>query len=115
MELPDIPGIRLSPEALAALVTQVPDHLHEGIVLWFEQCISTGSFLSAVIQNDLKGAFAQADHINRHRLFDIVQWFYWHAPGGTWGSINRFDAWSARGADWREHRDAVTRPLPTET
>ena len=44
-------------------------------MLYIERGIATGSFLQAVLCNDLKMSFANADHINQYRMFDIVNFY----------------------------------------
>lgn len=67
--------------------------LVDGIKNYYEFGIPPGDFLTAVICNDLREACARADHVNRHLLFEIIQWFYWEAPAGTWGSKEVFAKW----------------------
>jgi hypothetical protein len=73
--------------------SKLPGHIQGGVQRYIEKRIEPGSFLSAVICNDLREACAYADDINRHRLFDIVSWFYCEAPGNCWGSPEKFLAW----------------------
>ena len=40
-----------------------------------------------------------ADDENKYLLFNYVMYFYNHAPIGSWGSPDCFDAWVARGGD----------------
>lgn len=65
-----------------------------GLKLYFEQGILPGSFLQAVICNDLRGACSQADAINQQYLFRIVSWFYMEAPARSWGSPEHIFEWS---------------------
>jgi hypothetical protein len=76
---------KLDAEAQAALIFLVPEHTQGGIRRYFEDRIPPGDFLIAVIENDLKGAFARADETNKAALESILQWFRWHPPAGTWG------------------------------
>ena len=75
----------------------LPPSLVEGTKLYIEHGILPGSFLRAVISNDLKETFAQADHINRHRVFDIVKWWYQEAPMPCWGSPEKMEEWAEKG------------------
>ena len=54
-----------------------------------------GSFLTAVLCNDLREAFACADDENAAAMRDWVRFFYNCAPAGCWGSPDRFQAWMA--------------------
>lgn len=76
----------------------VPDHMVGGIERYIEQRVPPGSFLSAVICNDLKQAVAKADDINMNLLPQYVKFFYNCAPSPCWGSPERMDAWLAGAA-----------------
>ena len=71
--------------------------LVQGLRLYFENGIEPGSFLSAVLCNDLKEACGRADRFNRHLLFEIVYWLHNDAPAGTWGSPQAFELVLAHG------------------
>jgi hypothetical protein len=48
--------------------------------------ISPGSFLKAVLENDLKRSFETADFINRARMAEIVEFVYKIVPFDLCGS-----------------------------
>jgi len=73
----------------------IPEHMRSGVKLYLEKGIAPGRFMTAVICNDLKNAFGQADKINRERLFDIVTFFYNYVPGNAWGSPEKMKGWIA--------------------
>jgi hypothetical protein len=73
----------------------LPGHIRKSVKFYLEEGILPGSFLRAVICNDLKEAFAQADTVNRERLFDIVTFFYNYMPGNSWGSPEKMKKWIA--------------------
>jgi hypothetical protein len=75
----------------------MPALLRPGTKLYIEQGILPGRFLRAVISNDLKESFAQADDINRLRMFEIVSWWYNEAPGPCWGSEEVMMNWRESG------------------
>lgn len=78
----------------------LPEHMRDGARLYIEYGVEPGSFMSAVICNDLREAMGRADSINRERLFDIVCWFHNEAPSMSWGSREKMRAWvSAREAE----------------
>ena len=80
--------------------TIIPEHMRDAAKNYIERRIPPGSFLTAVICNDLFGAFGRADEINRDAMFDWVCFFYNEAPSACWGSPAVMDAWvSARGDD----------------
>jgi hypothetical protein len=56
-----------------------------------------GSFLQAVLSNDLKTACERADHINRYHLFDYILFLANNAPAIAWGSPDAYDYWTGVG------------------
>ena len=58
--------------------------------------IPTGSFLHAVLSNDLTMACMKADDYNRHRLFEIVNYIYNNIPSISWGSPEKVNNWLKR-------------------
>lgn len=73
----------------------IPKHMTGAVKQYIEDGIPPGSFLTAVICNDLKEAVGRADHINIQALPNIVSWFYINAPRECWGSPEKFEAWIA--------------------
>lgn len=76
--------------------TDVPRHIRGSLWRWATQGIPPGSFLQAVLRNDLRAACERADEINRVRLYDIVAWLYNSAPAECWGSPDKVEAWLSR-------------------
>ncbi len=60
----------------------LPQSLRHGFALWYLFGAPAGSFLQAVIENDLTETFGAADVKNLNRLHTIVAWFYNHADTG---------------------------------
>jgi hypothetical protein len=52
-----------------------------------------GAFTQAVLENDLYRAAACADYNNKTHLVDLVQWVYFNAPQGSFGSRELVEAW----------------------
>jgi len=102
--------IKLRDDAITAAHELLPTHMVEGVIAYFEQGIPPGDFLKAVLANDLVGAFAHADSINKLRIGDFIQWLYWHPPGRPfgWGSYEAVDKWVAEAAEERRNADAST-------
>ena len=73
----------------------IPAHMMTAIEDYVENGIEPGSFLTAVICNDLRGAVGHADAENKGLLGEYVQYFHNEAPGACWGSKARMDAWIA--------------------
>ena len=86
--------MELSNESKQALFRHgIPSYMHEGIIGYYENGWKPGSFLSAIINNDLKEAFTHADDTNKHCIKNYIMWFYAYAPSGTWGYPNAVDIW----------------------
>lgn len=66
--------------------------------------VMPGSFLQALLSNDLKGTFFRADSDNVRIVDKYLMLLYNHAPGGSWGSEKNFTAWVNRGG-WLGHRE----------
>jgi hypothetical protein len=79
---------------------RVPQHMQDGIAAYIKDGVPQGGFLTAVLTNNLKGACGAADEINRHHIWDIVNYLYNCAPYPCWGSQEKHDAWIA------QHREA---------
>jgi len=81
----------------AALLREsdVPTHLHDGLIGYLAFGYPPGSFLLAVLMNDLRGAFAYADDQSASSLQGLVRWLYRHAPADAWGSLDYVDQWIA--------------------
>ncbi len=77
--------------------SKLPSHMQDGARLYIEKGIPGGSFFTAVVCNDLMEAFRRADDINSARMKEWVQFFYWEAPSGCWGSKEHHDQWVSNG------------------
>jgi len=73
--------------------SSVPGHMHAKIVAYIVEHREQGSFLMAVVANNLKGAVAFADDINKPMLPAFVEFFYNHAPSQCWGSPEKVHEW----------------------
>jgi hypothetical protein len=65
---------------------KIPDYTLEALQRYFEYGLPPGSFLTAVLQNDLMGALAKADEYNKEALQDICSLVYWEFPEQAYGS-----------------------------
>lgn len=72
---------------------KVPDHLHDGIVAYIVDGIIPGGFFTAVVCNDLRGAFERADQISINYMKAILTYMYCYAPSTCWGSVERMVKW----------------------
>ncbi len=74
----------------------VPPNLHGGIVHYILHRIGTGSFLGAVLCNDLTEAVLRADPITLRGIGQLVRWLHFNAPGDCWGTPEKVRAWLGR-------------------
>jgi hypothetical protein len=77
------------------LRSRVPPHTIGGIDRYVEHHIEPGSFLRAVLENNLREALGRADSTNRFALFDIVTYLYNCVPHNCWGDAKRVEEWLA--------------------
>lgn len=65
----------------------------DSLMRYKEHKIPTGSFLEAVLSNDLFKAVGKADQYSRANLFAIVNYIYNEMPGNCWGSREIVNEW----------------------
>jgi len=87
------PDPTTDPAAWEADTAYVPRELLEGLDRYFNQRIPTGSFLRAVLQNDLRTAVATAHPQSMRALAAVVRVIDYHAPEEAWGSPEAVEAW----------------------
>ena len=71
----------------------VPAHLHDGLIHYVVNHFPPGSFLQAVLANDLREACQRADRECQAHLWDIVNFLHNACPSGCWGSPAVVRAW----------------------
>lgn len=76
---------------------RLPHHMRDAMQRYVEHGIAPGSFLTAVLSNDLMGAMGRADDINRASLYDYAVFLRSNAPIGCWGSPQHVEDWIAEG------------------
>ncbi len=74
----------------------VPAHMWGAVERYYLHGIEPGSFLAAVLSNDLFDAFGRADDENAARMQDLVRFFYNYTPRGSYGSRELYRAWLAQ-------------------
>lgn len=73
----------------------LPEHMHGAVERYLFHRIEPGSFLCAVLENNLKEAVARADSINRAALSDIVIFITNGLPSVCHGNPTKVAAWLA--------------------
>ena len=71
----------------------IPERMMEGIKRYLAYGIPSGSFLTAIIQNNLSQAYQQADSENLRNIPAYVAYFYNECPMRCWGSPKKMTAW----------------------
>lgn len=76
-------------------INTIPPLVKEAIDTWAtgEQYWPPGSFVRAVLENDLRMAVAHADPFSRATLSAIVTYCEEALPSGSWGSPEKARAW----------------------
>ena len=76
---------------------RVIQHMRSGARLYIEEGIPPGSFLTAMLENNLSEAAMRADETNAKRLPDFADWMMWDIPSRAWGSKQEVEDWIAQG------------------
>lgn len=79
----------------------------DAIDLYVKQGIPTGSFLAAVLCNDLMEAMGRADMGNRSSLFEICTYIYNETPSSCHGSPQRVREWLEYKSKERHAKEVV--------
>lgn len=69
----------------------------EGLVNYLFYGLHPGSFLTAVVENDLVHACGKADHANQKLLVTYAGILYNDFPMGAWGSKEKVGQWIDKG------------------
>ena len=75
----------------------IPEATMGALERYVEHGIPTGSFLRAVLKNDLFDAMGRADIINQHAIHAICMYIYNKIPSTAWGNEERVSAWIESG------------------
>lgn len=73
--------------------TNIPDHMLAALKRYLEHRIQPGSFLTAVLSNDLTEAVGRADDINIYLLPAYVRYCHNEIPSVCWSNPGRVRAW----------------------
>jgi len=71
----------------------IPEHMRPGVKRYLENGRRPGSFLTAVLENNLVESFARADNINQSQMLVWVNFLYNEMPMASWGSKEKVKAW----------------------
>ena len=73
-------------------MASLEDHIG-AIERFVEHGIEPGSCTRAILENNLRDAFARADEETREIMFYIVSYCYNEIPSNCWGSREKVDQW----------------------
>ena len=73
--------------------SRVPSHAQGEILRYFNGRCRGGSFMNAVLSNDLMGAVSRADHINIEEFYHTVRWIDSNLPTICYGSPEKVEDW----------------------
>ena len=76
----------------------LPERLRSGMRHYIEEHEPVGSFLTSVLENDLRLACCQADPEMLPQLRAIAVWLYCEAPPSCYGSRELVRGWLDKGA-----------------
>lgn len=71
----------------------IPPHMHDGVVGYVMKGWRPGGFMEAVLTNDFKGSYTQADMENLYALRGWAQFVMAHIPAMAQGTEKRFEDW----------------------
>lgn len=88
-------GNELSSETLRSKMKlyDLPEYMVEGMINYLFHRIPPGSFMCAVLTNDLSGAVQQADDLNIHCIPNYIKFLYNEVPGNCWGGVEKVESW----------------------
>ena len=85
----------------------VPDHTREALERYFLYAFEPGSFVKAVLCNDLVSSVARADHFNKPAIAGIVEWIVNNAPEGSWGHEEYYQEWINKGPAYERFQKSL--------
>lgn len=71
----------------------IPDHILPGISRYLTRGVEPGSFVTAMLTNDLRGVMQCADDQNMRALPAIWNFLYNNIPSSAWGSPDNLHKW----------------------
>lgn len=79
-------------------LSYLPAHMRDGVTRYIERGLPhMGSFLRAVMENNLTEAFGRADAENTAAMKNWAMFVHSYAPCGCHGSPENVEAWIERG------------------
>ena len=91
------PLLAAIPGCDAGYANAVPEHLREGLALYMARGVLPGSFLRAVLANDLCHAAVKADPESLAALPKLARFLMNCAPPASYGTSHAVTTWHLRG------------------
>ena len=91
----------------------IPTHMHGALARYVLYGIHPGSFLFAVLSNDLRKAVNCADDKNKVALVCWIQFLTWNLPAIAWGDPQSVYAWIDGG--YMRHQEKSATPSAVST
>lgn len=85
----------ITPEEYLRNLKHILGPLIGGFDRYVESGIEPGSFLRAVLENDLMNAVARADMFNVRKLDKICEYMKFYMPYDCWGNKEKVERWLA--------------------
>lgn len=83
----------ITEESVREAARKLPVHMQEGAIGYVLHGYHPGSFLSAVLRNDLISAAENADEQNKHALYEWAVFVYNAVPVAARGSREAIENW----------------------
>ena len=80
-------------DCFAGQYKEIPKRMQDALLRYVDDGVESGSFLQAVVENNLRDAIGNADSENLPLLHLYVSWFYNIAPAGCWGGVKQRATW----------------------
>ena len=89
----------------------IPEYMRGAMERYMEYGIDPGSFLMAVLSNNLMGAARQADGMNMYHLYEYCYWLANYAPFASYGSPENVKRWmeGRQKENLKSERDSVNK------
>ena len=78
---------------MARLKDGIPERTWLQFRAYIRHRTAPGRFVRAVLENNLYGAFVQADPENKYHLEQIVRYMMNEVPVEAWGAAERVEQW----------------------
>lgn len=75
----------------------IPENIYHALTRYWNEALPPGSFLTAVLSNNLMDSIDYADYVTERYFADIVNYVKYHAPPGSYGNLELVYSWLEQG------------------